>query len=123
LRQAAAARIGPLSTPQPQTRHRSSRWAAEGPLGLSSWSGVHCATCFTPSAAHLRGGAALPSSNPLPPQLTGGTDASWVDVGPMPSPRIMGDALILCDGTIGYFGGSTKGIAVSGHLKPAPLPM
>jgi len=33
----------------------------------------------------------------------------------MPTPRVMGDAVILCDGTIGLFGGATQGIAVRSH--------
>ncbi|PSC76751.1 kelch domain-containing [Micractinium conductrix] len=44
-------------------------------------------------------------------ELTGGPSASWEDVGPMPYERVMGDAIVLCDGTIGYFGGAGQGIA------------
>jgi hypothetical protein len=46
-------------------------------------------------------------------QLTEGPEASWTSVGPMPYPRVMGDALVLCDGTIGIFGGAQEGLAVS----------
>jgi len=55
----------------------------------------------------------LPSPACPRPQLAAGADATWRDVGPMPVPRVMGDAVILCDGTIGIFNGATKGIAVS----------
>lgn len=44
-------------------------------------------------------------------ELTGGPEASWQSVGPMPYERVMGDGVILCDGTIGFFGGATEGIA------------
>lgn len=30
----------------------------------------------------------------------------------MPYPRVLGDAVTLCDGTIGVFGGGERGIAV-----------
>ncbi|KAI3437758.1 hypothetical protein D9Q98_000206 [Chlorella vulgaris] len=44
-------------------------------------------------------------------ELTEGPEASWTSVGPMPYPRVMGDALVLCDGTIGIFGGAQEGLA------------
>ena len=45
-------------------------------------------------------------------ELMGGEQAGWRDVGPMPHPRVMGDAVHLCDGTILYVGGSAVGTAV-----------
>lgn len=45
-------------------------------------------------------------------QLTGGAEATWQEVGSMPHKRIMADAVILCDGTIGIFNGAAEGIAV-----------
>ncbi|EFN56008.1 hypothetical protein CHLNCDRAFT_145404 [Chlorella variabilis] len=44
-------------------------------------------------------------------ELTAGPEATWESVGPMPYGRVMGDAVILCDGTIGFFGGSQVGVA------------
>lgn len=45
--------------------------------------------------------------------LTGGPGSKWVP-SVMPHPRVMGDAVILCDGTVGLFNGGGKGIAVGG---------
>jgi hypothetical protein len=47
------------------------------------------------------------------PQLSGGPGTGWRSVGRMPRRRVMGDALILCDGTVGVFNGAEQGIAVS----------
>ena len=53
-------------------------------------------------------------------QLTAGPEATWESVGPMPYGRVMGDAVILCDGTIGFFGGSQVGVAVSRTAEGMP---
>ncbi|KAI7836014.1 hypothetical protein COHA_010098 [Chlorella ohadii] len=37
--------------------------------------------------------------------------AQWENVGRMPQERVMGDSVILCDGTIGFFNGAGTGIA------------
>jgi hypothetical protein len=37
--------------------------------------------------------------------------AQWESVGRMPQERVMGDSIILCDGTIGFFNGAGTGIA------------
>ena len=44
--------------------------------------------------------------------LMAGPGATWQSVGPMPYPRVMGDALYLCDGTILVVGGAGGGTAV-----------
>lgn len=36
----------------------------------------------------------------------------WQRVGSMPHRRVMGDAVVLCDGTIGIFNGAGAGLAV-----------
>lgn len=54
----------------------------------------------------------LPALPPSPPQLTAGKSAKWYGV-QMPLGRVMGDALHLCDGTILFVNGATKGVAVS----------
>lgn len=73
---------------------------------------------FTTLRACPRQGAHSTSRTDLcpRPQLTAGTAATWRDVGPMPLPRVMGDSVILCDGTVGIFNGAAKGIAVSQQL-------
>lgn len=45
-------------------------------------------------------------------QLTAGEGASWQRVGSMPHRRVMGDAIVLCDGTIGIFNGARTGLGV-----------
>ncbi|EFN50720.1 hypothetical protein CHLNCDRAFT_142582 [Chlorella variabilis] len=65
------------------------------------------------------GGSAEDRADPYTPasdtadliDLTGGANATWRAVGPMPYSRVMGDAVILCDGTIGLFGGAATGKA------------
>jgi hypothetical protein len=47
-----------------------------------------------------------------PVQLTSGRAATWRSVGPMPYRRVMGDGLVLCDGTVGFFNGAQRGFAV-----------
>lgn len=42
--------------------------------------------------------------------LTAGSGARWRSVGPMPTSRVLGDAVLLCDGTVGLFNGAGKGI-------------
>lgn len=42
--------------------------------------------------------------------LTAGEGASWQRVGSMPHRRVMGDAIVLCDGTIGIFNGARTGL-------------
>ncbi|KAI7837152.1 hypothetical protein COHA_009029 [Chlorella ohadii] len=44
-------------------------------------------------------------------ELTAGKDAKWEELENMPYPRVLGDAVTLCDGTIGVFGGGERGIA------------
>lgn len=43
--------------------------------------------------------------------LTAGEAAMWQRVGSMPHRRVMGDAVVLCDGTIGIFNGAGAGLA------------
>ncbi|KAL4854334.1 Aldehyde oxidase GLOX1 [Chlorella vulgaris] len=43
--------------------------------------------------------------------LTSGRAATWRSVGPMPYRRVMGDGLVLCDGTVGFFNGAQRGFA------------
>lgn len=47
--------------------------------------------------------------------LTAGSGARWRNVGPMPTSRVLGDAVLLCDGTVGLFNGAGKGIGVSAN--------
>ena len=44
-------------------------------------------------------------------ELTGGAEAQWAEKNDMPYPRILGDALVLCDGSVGVFGGGQRGVA------------
>ncbi|PSC67206.1 kelch motif family [Micractinium conductrix] len=44
-------------------------------------------------------------------ELTAGKNAAWRDVGPMPFPRVMGDGVIMCDGTIMLTNGAQAGLA------------
>lgn len=46
-------------------------------------------------------------------QLTAGAEATWQEIGSMPHKRVMGDGVILCDGTIGILNGAADGIGVS----------
>ena len=45
-------------------------------------------------------------------QLTAGKDAKWEELEDMPYPRVLGDAVTLCDGTVLVVGGGGRGIAV-----------
>ena len=47
-------------------------------------------------------------------QLTAGKDAKWEELEDMPYPRVLGDAVTLCDGTVLVVGGGGRGIAVRG---------
>lgn len=118
--------------------------AAAGPAGpaLAS-SGPHCGRSV-PAAARCRacrceprgaGRLALAAGLrarlapkprprcPLAAQLNAGEGAEWRDIGPMPYPRVLGDATMLCDGTIVFMGGGEKGIAVRawGAGRPARI--
>lgn len=72
--------------------------------------------------------ASLPAcSRPLHPaaaiaflsgaQLTAGAEAQWETLEEMPYPRVLGDAVTLCDGTVGVFGGGERGIAVRSRMR------
>ncbi|KAL4425029.1 hypothetical protein ABPG77_001807 [Micractinium sp. CCAP 211/92] len=43
-------------------------------------------------------------------ELTAGAEATWQEIGSMPHKRVMGDGVILCDGTIGILNGAADGI-------------
>ena len=65
-----------------------------------------------------------PNDLPLPPhpplQLTAGKNAKWYSAGIMPYPRVMGDGLVLCDGTIFFSGGASKGVMVRAGARRCP---
>jgi hypothetical protein len=44
-------------------------------------------------------------------ELTAGKDAKWEELEDMPYPRVLGDAVTLCDGTVMVVGGGGSGIA------------
>ena len=45
--------------------------------------------------------------------LMAGSNAAWKNVGPMPYKRVMGDAVLLCDGTVMHVGGAGGGESVA----------
>lgn len=81
---------------------------------------AHAASAARLQPLHLprspKAASASGSRSCVPPiprlQLSGGPGTGWRSVGRMPRRRVMGDALILCDGTVGLFNGAEQGIAV-----------
>ncbi len=89
---------------------------------LLSWAAQPCSPCLDHKNSsimelnNLQPELCLPRRHAGCMQLTAGEDASWQRVGKMPHRRVMGDAIVLCDGTIGIFNGAGAGLAVSAHL-------
>lgn len=109
-RRAAPPRTAPGRRRPPPRRRRC--WGAPAQPG-----GLLAPACLRAA----RGRGLTPVHQPLPPRqvidLTS-SGASWRSVASMPQSRIMGDGIILCDGSVGFFNGAGVGVAVRGWAVP-----